>query len=312
MLKTILKRLIASVALLVLVPSITFFIQAIQPVNVGRSVLGLNATKAQVTAYNTTLGLNHSLIHRYFSWLGNAVHGNLGKSWTTQQAVTQILSPRVAVSLSLIIGALLVFTVVGVLLGILSATGGRITGKIVDIVSPIGIAVPNFWLGVILVSIFAVGLHVLPATGYETFAQSPGTWFKSLILPVVALAFGGITAVAKQTRDQMLVALQGPYIRLLRANGASETSLVYKHALRNAAPPVITVLGTIFIGALSGSVIVENIFVLPGLGSQALQSALQGDLPVIQGVALYFTIIVVIVNVLIDIANTTLNPKIRA
>lgn len=311
MLKTISKRLAASVALLVLVPTITFFIQTIQPVDPARSVLGLNATPAQVKEYNSALGLDHGVVHRYFTWLGDAAHGDLGRSWTTQQSVTDILSPRVAVSLSLIIGALLVFTVVGVLLGILSASGGRATGRIVDVVSPIGIAVPNFWLGVILASIFAVGLHWLPATGYVTFAQDPGAWVKSLVLPVVALAFGGITAVAKQTRDQMMVALSGPYIRLLRANGVSETSLVYKHALRNAAGPVITVLGTIFVGALSGSVIVENIFVLPGLGSQALQSALQGDLPVIQGIALYFTIIVVIVNVVIDVANTILNPRTR-
>ena len=312
MLKTIAKRLIASVLLLVLVPTITFFIQGIETVNVGRTVLGLNATKAQVTAYNAQLGLNHSIVHRYFVWLGHAVHGNLGVSYTSGQPVSQILSPRLPVSLSLIIGALIVFTIVGVLLGILSATGGRIVGKVVDLVSPIGIAVPNFWLAVILISVFAVGLRALPATGYVPFAQDPGVWFKSLVLPVVALAFGGITAVAKQTRDQMLVALESPYVRLLRANGVSERSLVYKHALRNAAAPVITVIGVIFIGALSGSIIIENVFVLPGLGSQALQSALGGDTAVIQGIAVYFTIIVVIVNVIIDLLNTALNPRIRS
>jgi peptide/nickel transport system permease protein len=312
MLKTISRRLSASVLLLILVPTITFFVQGIEPVNVGRTVLGLNATTAQVKAYNIQLGLNHSLVYRYFVWLAHAVHGNLGTSFTTGQPVTQILAPRLPVSLSLIIGALLIFTVVGVLLGILSATGGRVTGKIVDLVSPIGIAVPNFWLAVILIAVLAVGLHALPATGYVPFAQNPGIWFKSLVLPVIALAFGGITAVAKQTRDQMLVALQSPYVRLLRANGVTERSLVYKHALRNAAAPVVTVLGVIFIGALSGSIIIENVFVLPGLGSQALQSALGGDSAVIQGIAVYFTIIVVIVNVIIDIVNTTLNPRIRS
>ncbi len=311
MLKTILNRLIASIALLVLVPTIVFFVQAISPLNVGRSVLGLNATQHQVNAFNANLGLDHSLVHRYFDWLGNAVHGNLGVSYTTQQSVSQILAPRVGVSLSLIIGALLVFTIFGTLLGVLSATGGRVTGKIMDTVSTIGIAVPNFWLAVILATIFAVELKILPATGYVAPDQNFGVWITSLILPVVALAFAGITAVAKQTRDQMLLALDSPYTRSLRANGVSELSLVYKHALRNAAGPVVTMLGTIFVGALSGTVVVENIFVLPGLGSQALESALQGDLPVIQGIAVYFTIIVVIVNVLVDIANALLNPRVR-
>ncbi len=311
MLKAIAKRLFASLVLLVLVPTITFFIQGIANVNVGRSVLGITATKAQVNAYNDSLGLNRGLVDRYFTWLGHAVQGTLGVSFTTRQKVSQILAPRVGVSLSLIVGALIVFTVVGVVLGVLSATGGRVTGRIVDLVSPIGIAVPNFWLGVILISIFAVGLHALPATGYVTFAQNPGIWFKSLVLPVIALSFAGITAVAKQTRDQMLAALESPYIRVLRANGVSERSLVYKHALRNAAAPVITVIGLIFVGALSGSVIVENIFVLPGLGSEALQAALQGDSAVIQGITVYFTIIVVIVNVVIDILSTALNPRLR-
>lgn len=311
MLKTISKRLLASLVLLVAVPTITFFVQAIEPLNVGRSVLGLSATKAQVNSYNDNLGLNHGLLYRYFHWLENALHGHLGVSYVTGQSVRQILAPRVGVSLSLIIGALIVFTVVGVLLGIFSATSGRVTGKIMDTVSALGIAIPNFWLAVILIAVFAVELRLLPATGWVSFGQNPGLWFKSLVLPVIALAFAGITAVAKQTRDQMMLALESPYTRSLRANGVSEFSLVYKHALRNAAGPVVTVLGTIFVGALSGTVVIENIFVLPGLGSQALDSSLQGDLPVIQGIAVYFTVIVVIVNVVIDIANTVLNPRIR-
>lgn len=213
--------------------------------------------------------------------------------------------------MSLIIGALIVFTLVGVIIGVLSATRGQLVGRVLDVVSTVGIAVPNFWLAVILVVVFAVELPIFPATGYVFFADSPPLFFLSLVLPVVALAFAGITAVAKQTRDQMLLAIQSPWARTLRANGASEFSIIYKHALRNAAAPVITVIGTIFVGSLSGSVVVENIFVLPGLGSQSLASALQADLPVVQGIAVYFTIIVVVVNVLIDIAITILNPKVR-
>jgi peptide/nickel transport system permease protein len=312
MIKTLALRLLGSLVLLIVVPTVTFFVQAIIPTNIGRSVLGLNASKSSVDAYNRQLGLDQPLIVRYFDWLAGAVHGDFGVSYNTSEPVQTLLAPRIGVSLSLIIGALLVFTLVGLLLGILSATGNKVVGAVVDAVSTIGVAVPNFWLAVILVAVLAVQLNVLPATGYVEPAISPGLWIASLVLPVIALAFSGITAVAKQTRDQMLIAIESPYTRTLRANGASELSLVYKHALRNAAGPVITVLGIIFVGALSGSVIVENIFVLPGLGSQALQSTLQKDLPVIQGIAVYFTIVVVIVNVLIDVLTSILNPKVRA
>ncbi len=311
MLKNLGLRLLGSLVLLIVVPTITFFLQGSGSANIARSVLGLTATTAQVDAFNHQLGLDQPLWRRYFEWLGGAVHGDFGLSYTTQQPVQEILAPRLGVSLSLIIGALLVFTIVGTLLGVFSATGNRVVGRVVDAVSTIGIAVPNFWLAVILIALFAVNLNLLPATGYVDPSQDPGLWLASLVLPVIALAFAGITAVAKQTRDQMLLSIASPYARSLRANGASELSLTYRHALRNAAGPVVTVLGTIFVGALSGSVIVENIFVLPGLGSQALQSTLQHDVPVIQGIAVYFIIIVVIVNVLIDIANTILNPKVR-
>jgi peptide/nickel transport system permease protein len=311
MLKNLAWRLLGSLALLLLVPTVTFFIQAIAPIDIARSVLGLSASKETVAAFNQQLGLDKPLLVRYGEWLSGAVRGDLGVSYTTMQPVQEILGTRLGVSLSLIIGALLVFTVVGVLLGILSATGGRVVGSIVDAVSTVGIAVPNFWLAVILIGIFALQMPLLPATGYVDPAVDTGLWFASLVLPVIALAFAGITAVAKQTRDQMLLAIASPYARTLRANGATERSLVYKHALRNASGPVVTVLGIIFVGALSGSVVVENIFVLPGLGSQALQSTVQHDLPVIQGIAVYFTVIVVIVNVLIDVSTTILNPKVR-
>ncbi len=311
MIKNLALRLLGSLAILLVVPTVTFFLQALAPVNIGRAVLGVAATEDTVAAFNAKLGLDQPLIVQYWRWLSGAVHGDLGSSYATLQPVQESLGSRLAVSLSLIIGALIVFTVVGLVLGILSATGGRIVGTVVDAVSTIGLAVPNFWLAVILVAVFALQFPILPATGYVDPAFDTALWLSSLVLPVIALSFAGITAVAKQTRDQMLLAIASPYARTLRANGASEASLIYKHALRNASAPVVTVIGILFVGALSGTVVVENVFVIPGLGSQALQSTLAHDLPVIQGIAVYFTIIVVVVNVLIDIATTILNPKVR-
>jgi len=309
--RSLAARIVGSLVLLLVVPTITYFIQGVSPSNVAKGVFGLDATDAMIADFNHRLGLDQPLIIRYLQWLAHAVTGNFGISYINGQSVQQVLAPRLSVSLSLIIGAFIVFTIAGIIIGVLSATRGRIVGRVLDVISTIGIAVPNFWLAVILVAFFAVALPIFPATGYVFFSDSPYFYFLSLVLPVVALAFAGITAVAKQTRDQMLLAIQSPWARTLRANGASEFSIVYKHALRNAAAPVITVMGTIFVGSLSGSVVVENIFVLPGLGSQSLASALQADLPVVQGIAVYFTIIVVVVNVIIDIATTILNPKVR-
>jgi len=312
MIKTLGLRLLASLVLLIVVPTVTFWLQAITPGNVAQQILGIGASKSAINTLNHQLGLDQPVWQRYLTWLGGFFHGDLGKSYITGDSVTGTLGGRLGVSLSLIIGALIVFTIVGVGLGILSSTGGRVFGRVIDIISTAGIAIPNFWLGVLLIGVFAVQLNVLPATGYVPPDQSASGWIASLVLPVIALSFAGITGVAKQTRDQMLVSLASPYARSLRANGASESSLLFRHALRNASGPIITVIGLIFVGALSGSVVVENIFVLPGLGSQAVQSTTQRDLPVIQGIAVYFTIIVVVVNVVIDIVNTILNPKARA
>src|SRR5512146_1146836 len=192
MLKGIAPRLIGSLVLLVIVPTVTFFVQGVASSNVARTVLGLNASQAQVDAFNHRLGLDQALIVRYFHWLGGAVHGDLGVSYTTGQSVQSILAPRLDVSLSLIIGSVLVFTVAGIVLGVLSATGGKIVGQVIDGVSAIGIAVPNFWLAVILITLFAVRVPLFPATGYVPFAQDPNMWLSSLVLPVIALAFGGV------------------------------------------------------------------------------------------------------------------------
>jgi peptide/nickel transport system permease protein len=312
MIKTLGLRLLASLVLLIVVPTVTFFLQAITPGNVAQSILGIGATPAAVAGLNHQLGLDRPVWQRYLDWLAGFFHGDLGTSYITGDSVVRTLGGRLGVSLSLIVGALIVFTIVGVLLGILSTSGRRVWGRLIDVVSTAGIAIPNFWLGVLLIGVFAVQLNLLPATGYVQPSEDVGRWIASLVLPVIALAFAGITGVAKQTRDQMLVSLASPYARSLRANGASESSLLFRHALRNASGPIITVIGLIFVGALSGSVVVENIFVLPGLGSQAVQSTTQRDLPVIQGIAVYFTIIVVVVNVVIDVVNTILNPKARA
>jgi peptide/nickel transport system permease protein len=181
----------------------------------------------------------------------------------------------------------------------------------VDAIAMVGLAIPNFFLGLLLVTWFAVTLRVFPATGYVPFTQSPGEWLRSIVLPVITLAVPGIAVIAKQTRDAMLEVLDRPFIRTLRAAGVPGRSIIGKHALRNAAIPVVTVTGLIFIGSLSGTVLVETVFALPGLGGLAVQATSQHDIPLIQGVAVYFTIAVICVNLLVDLTYSWLDPRVR-
>ncbi len=310
MLKVMARRVAISIVLIVVIPAITFFMEGLIPGNAATAILPLNATALVRHNLIKQLGLNRPVWVQYFRWIGHFLHGDLGTSFYTGQSVVQDLDARLGVSLSLIIGATLLLSIVGILLGVLSARSEGRLGRIVDVISVSGLAIPNFWLAVILIEVFAVQLHWFPAIGYSQ-PSSPVSWLRSLVLPVVALGFSGITVVAKQTRDQMKDVLQKNYIRSMRANGLSNRSIVYRHALRNAAIPVVTVIGLVFVAALSGSVIVENIFALPGLGSAAILATTGHDIPVLQGVSVYFTLIVVAVNFVVDLTYVWLNPRTR-
>jgi peptide/nickel transport system permease protein len=175
----------------------------------------------------------------------------------------------------------------------------------------VGFAVPNFLVALLLALFVAVKWGLLPATGYTKFSESPGDWLKSITLPALALAVGATAATAQQVRGSMIDVLRMDYIRTLRSRGLSERSLLYKHALRNAAPPALTVLSLQFIGLVGGALVVEKVFGLNGIGSQVTLAAGQGDLPVVMGVVLVMVLIVVIVNLVMDVLYGWLNPKVR-
>lgn len=312
MLRLIARRLLASVPLVIVVSMISFFFQALIPGNAAQAVLGASATPSSIAQLNCQLGLNKPLYTQYWDWLERLVaHGSLGVSLGIGQSVFSELNSRFPVTLALLTGAILVAIVIGCGAGIFSALRGGIVGKVVDVLAVPGLSVPNFWLALLLIAGFAVTWELFPATGFVAFSTSPLEWARSLVLPVLALGLGQMTVLAKQTRDSMQEVLQSPFIHALRANGISERKIVYKHALRNAALLVVTVAGLLVIGALAGAVVIEQIFVLPGLGSLVVSATAGKDLPVIQGVALYFTLIVVAVNLLVDLAYGWLNPKVR-
>jgi peptide/nickel transport system permease protein len=310
--RLIVKRLLWSVPLLLIASALSFVLLSLASGNPAAVILGPTASAAQLRQLTAQLGLNDPIWVQYWHWLDAALHGNLGTSLIDGQPVTTMLAPRVTISLTLVLGATLLASVLGVTLGVLAAIRGGPSGRVLEVTSVFGFAIPDFVLGLVLIEALAVAARVFPASGFVSFFQSPDAWLKSLVLPWTALGLGVMTIVAVQTRDAMREALRSPFIRVLEANGISRRSVLFKHALRSAAIPLVTVVGIVVVALLGGSVLIESVFALPGLGSALATAATQHDIPVVQGVVLYFTLIVVAVNLLLDVVYGLLNPRVRA
>ncbi|HTW98568.1 MAG TPA: ABC transporter permease [Acidimicrobiales bacterium] len=311
MLGFLLRRLALSVPLFLLVSLLTFVTVAFIPGDPAVRILGAGHTLAEYHAFDVKIGLTEPVLVQYWHWLDRLLHGSLGSSLFTYQSVAAQLDQRLPVTLSLVLGATLVSLVLGTSLGVAAALWRGPIARLIDVVTWAGFAVPNFWLGLVLVELFAVRAHLLPASGYVSFSQSPGDWARSLVLPVLTLAAAGTTGIAKQTRNAMTEAMSREYVTALRLAGVRRPAIVFRHALRNAALTIVTVAGLFFVAMLGGTILVENVFVLPGLGGLAVQAATDHDLPVIEGVVVYFTLIVIAVNILIDLSYAWLNPRVR-
>lgn len=311
MLSYVSRRLLSSLVLLALVTTLTFAMVFGGADNVAQNILGDNATDQQIAELETKLGIDRPLYEQYGAWVAKALRGDLGMSWTMGESVSKILSGRLPVTLSMVVLAICIIGVVSALLGIAAAVRGGWADRVIQLISVVGFSLPNFWLGLILVVVFALNLRWLPATGYTDFLNSPGGWLASLALPVGALVLSGIASASQQVRGAMIDALRQDYVRTLRAGGIKPSSVLFRHALRNAMPAALTVLSLQFIGLLGGAAIIERVFAIPGLGSITVQAALSGDIPVLMGVVVTMIILVVIVNIAIDLANAWVNPKVR-
>jgi peptide/nickel transport system permease protein len=310
-LKSLIHRLVLSAPVVFVATALSYVLVALVPGDSARAILGPLATPDQITALRDQLGLNRSVFGQYGDWLGGAVHGDLGTSLFTGETVTRSLSQHLSVTLSLLVLGTIVSTLLGVTLGVLGAVRGGLAGRVVDALALIGLAVPNFWLALLLIATFAVSLHGFPATGYVPFTDSPLEWARSLVLPVVSLSLGSSTIVAKQTRDAMRAVLEQDFVRTLVANGFPLRSIVLRHGLRNAGIPVVTVVGVVFVNLIGGTLLVEQVFAMPGLGTLAVAATTQHDLPMIQGVVLAFTLTVVAINLLVDLTYRILDPRVR-
>jgi peptide/nickel transport system permease protein len=307
----ILRRIVAGIVLVLVISSLTFALMSLTGTNVARNIVGQTASADQVAAKTAELGLNDPILSRYFEWLGNALHGDFGTSWFSGQPVVDSLSAKLPVTLSIILAGLLVSTILSVIIGVAAAVKGGWLDRLVQFLAVIGFALPAFLIALVLSAIFAVKLQIFPAVGYVPFAESPSDWLMSITLPAIALAIGAMAATAQQIRGSMIDVLSLDYVRTLRSRGLPERSLKFRHALRNAAPPALTVLSLQFIGLVGGAVVVEKVFGLSGLGSETLSSSSSGDQPLVLGVVVVMVLIIVVVNLLVDIAYGWLNPKVR-
>jgi peptide/nickel transport system permease protein len=273
---------------------------------------GQKATPEGIARAREQLHLDEPFVKQYVIWLGDTVQGDLGESFFDNRTVAESIRARFPVTLSLALGALVLTVLIGVPLGILAALKqGGWADRVITTVSSVGLAMPDFWLGMILLSIFAVSLKVLPSGGYVPIAESPAGWATHLYLPWIAMGVPGGAGLARQVRGAMIDALEQDYIRTAESKGLRRHVVVFKHALKNASLAPVTVLGIGFAYMLGGSVIIEQIFTLPGMGQYFYSALFNKDLPVIQGVVLLSALIFVVLNLAVDVLYAYLNPKVR-
>lgn len=311
MVRFIASRVAIAIPMLLIIATLTFLLVQLLPGDAAQTILGDQATPEQLDQVRAQLGLDLPLAQQYWNWLSGAVTGDFGTSLVNGQSVSLAISQRSVVTMTLAVGSTIFSAIIGIALGMWAALRGGFVDRALRVITSIGMAIPPFWAGLLLVIVFAVWLRVLPANGWVDFTTDPGAWARSLILPVVAISIASIATLARQTRAAFQEVLGRDFIRSLRASGLPVGIIAFKHGLRNAAIPVITVLGLQFVSLLGGAIITEQVFALPGIGQLAIGAVQARDLPVIQGVVLYMTLVVLAVNLILDVAYGWLNPKVR-
>ncbi|MET8979472.1 ABC transporter permease [Streptomyces sp. NPDC004539] len=311
MLAYIVRRVGAGLVLAALVTLISFLLLSLSFDSVVRAVLGSGADPRSITAMKAELGFDRPVVVQYLDWLGGVLHGDFGVSLFGSEPVGNAIVARLGVTLSVVLSALVLSTVVSVALGVLAATRGGIVDRLAQGASLFGYVVPNLLIAITLVAVLAVQWGILPAGGYTPLTESFSGWLASITIPVISLSVGSTAALTAQVRGSVADELRKDYVRTLRTRGLRSRDIVLKHVLRNAAGPALTVLSIEFIGMLGGALIMEKIFALPGYGTLAFNSSLRGDIPMILGITLFGVLLVVIVNLVVDIVNGYLKPKAR-
>jgi peptide/nickel transport system permease protein len=312
MIRLILRRLGATIVLLAMVSILAFVIPELGP-DPAVTLVGAGATTAQIDAARTELGRDRPPVERYFRYVSSAMRGDLGESLRLKgQAISTIISQRIAVTLSLAFIGTLLASLVGFGLGVLGAwrSGGR-TDRLIGWSTSIALATPPFWFANVLILGLAIRWRLFPATGWTPFTESVGQWARSMALPAMSLALFGFAAIARVTRAAAGQVLLQEYVRSARVRGLSGRQIIRHHVLRNTLAQSVPVMALQLIVAFGASAIVEIVFALPGLGSELVQAASSGDTPVIQGIALVAALLVAFTNLFSDVVQALLNPKVR-
>ncbi len=307
------RKLTWTLATLLVASVVIFLALEIVPGDPAQVMLGINATDETVAALRKSLGLDQPPLTRYLSWVTGMLQGDFGKSHTYSVPVVDLVAERIVVSLPLALIALFMSTIVALPVGLIAAArrgGAADTG--IMAVTQLGIAIPNFWFGLVLSTIFAVWLQWLPSGGFPGW--SAGVWasLKALMLPAVALALPQAAILARVTRSALLETLGEDYIRTARAKGLSRRAVLWKHALRNALIPVLTIMGLQFAYLLAGTIIIENVFYLPGLGRLVFQAISLRDLIVVESVVMMLVAVIIAINLAVDLAYLVVDPRLRA
>ncbi len=312
MIAVVLRRIGSAIPILLIVSLITFGMIHMIPGDPAAAIAGLSATPDQIAQIRHDLGLDQPLLTQLVRWYAALLHGDLGNSLLLGEPVTQAIALRLPITLGLSLYALVITLVLGLASGVIAALRQNTwVDQAAMVFSMAGISVPNFYLGLILIIVFGVDLGWLPTGGYTAFSDDPAGWFACMTLPAISLALLLTGLLARITRSTMLEVLRQDYVRTAKAKGLPQRQVVIKHALSNALIPIVTVIGIIISLLLSGAVVTETLFSIPGIGQLLTQAVLNRDYPMVQGGVLVVTALMVLVNIAVDLLYAVLDPRVR-
>ena len=311
MLKTILKRVVQCIPTLFIVVTFTFILTRAIPGNPAQTLLGPQASAEDIAAMEVKLGLDQPEWKQYLDYMSDVLHGDFGTSYMYNQPVVDLILERIPSTLQITLTSLIIALIVGVGIGMFSALHQYSAFDYVFMVlALVGVSMPIFWLGMMLVSFFSVNLAILPVMGRGDLANGLWDVISHMILPCLCLCTIPMATFARITRSSMLEVIGSDSIKALRARGISERSVIWKHALKNALPPIVTVLGLQIASCFTGAILTESIFTWPGMGTMIVNAITNRDYMLIQGVVLFFALVFVIVNLVVDVVYMLINPRV--
>lgn len=312
MIAYIARRLIATIPVMLIVAVLVFLMLRLTPADPAAIIAGENANNEQIAQIRTRLGLDQPIFSQFVIWMGKLVQGDLGESFFFKKGIAELIGERFEPTLSLAFLTIIIAVAIAVPLGVLAAyRQGSWVDRLVMGFSVLGFSVPVFVIGYLLIYLFAIKLNWLPVQGYQRIGQGVGGWLERLILPALTLSVIYIALVARMTRTSVLEVLSEDYIRTARAKGQIELKVLFHHALKNAAVPIVTVIGLGVALLIGGVVVTESVYTIPGLGRLTVDAVLARDYPVIQAIILLFSFIYVLINLLVDLTYTLFDPRIR-